>query len=67
MEQPQNNRYSMGVDLGGTNVKFGIISKKGKIAKKVILPTNADEGPDAVVSQIINGINILLENSKIAF
>jgi len=65
MEQPQNNRYSIGVDLGGTNVKFGIISKKGKIAKKVILPTNADKGPDAVVSQIINGINILLENSKI--
>ena len=29
----------LGVDIGGTNVKFGIVSKNGELLKKIKHPT----------------------------
>ncbi len=57
---PKSEKYAVGVDLGGTNVKIGIVSQKGKIIKKISLETLADQGPDKVISQIKKGIKELL-------
>jgi len=58
-------QYSIGVDLGGTNIKIGLVSKDGKIVKKDKVPTNAGSGPESVVSQIKLSIhNILRKNDK---
>lgn len=59
----KKEKYAVGVDLGGTNVKLGIVSEKGKIVKKTTVETKADEGPDSVISQIKFGINILLQEN----
>ena len=56
------SKYSIGVDLGGTSIKFGIVSYDGKIYKKMVLPTFAEKGPAAVVKQIKKGVNALLKN-----
>ncbi len=53
----KSEKYAIGVDLGGTSVKIGIVSEKGKIAKKIAVDTKAAEGPASVVSQIKKGIN----------
>ena len=29
-----NNKYSLGIDIGGTNTVFGLVDKKGKVIKK---------------------------------
>ena len=59
------NKYAIGVDIGGTNIKLGIISDAGKIVKKGMVETRADGGPDVVVSQIKKGITeLLLKNAK---
>lgn len=55
---------AIGVDLGGTTVKFGLVNQKGKIVKKTILDTFADEGPETVVNQIKRGIYELLVGTK---
>ena len=60
----KKEKYAIGVDLGGTNIKLGIVSAKGKIVKKITVETKADEGPDSVISQIKYGINVLLHESK---
>ena len=26
-----NNKYSLGIDIGGTNTVFGLVDKKGKV------------------------------------
>lgn len=57
------HKYSIGVDLGGTSIKFGIVSPDGKIHKKMVLPTFAEKGPAAVIKQIKKGVNALLKNS----
>jgi glucokinase len=58
-------KYAIGVDLGGTNIKLGIVSEKGKIIKKTTVGSKAEDGPESVIKQIIFGINILLHKNKI--
>lgn len=51
-----SKKFAIGIDVGGTNLKFGLVDKKGKILKKKTLPTLSYLGKDAVLKQIIKGI-----------
>ncbi len=57
-------KYSIGVDLGGTKIKVGIVNEAGRIIQKASVDTCAEQGPDKVVSQIKKGINSLLVTNK---
>jgi len=61
---PKTLKYAIGVDLGGTNIKIGIVSEKGKIVSKTSIKTDAECGPAKVISNIINGIKEILEKNK---
>lgn len=58
-----STKYAIGVDLGGTSIKFGLVNEAGKIKKKFLLDTYADKGPEAVIDQIKKGIAQLI-NTK---
>lgn len=51
------NKCVIGVDLGGTTVKAGIVSFDGEIVNQLSIPTEADRGPERVVKQIVKAIN----------
>ena len=53
-------KYAVGVDLGGTSIKIGLVSQDGKIVKKVSVATEAHGGPRKVVCNIKKGIGELL-------
>ncbi len=56
-------KYAIGVDLGGTNIKIGIVSEKGKLVKSISIKTEAEGGPKKVINNICKGIDeILLKN-----
>lgn len=55
------SKYAIGVDLGGTSVKVGIVSEGGKIIKKTDVDTNAKNGPDSVLASIKKGIDQLIQ------
>lgn len=55
----KSDSYAIGVDLGGTFIKFGIVSEKGKIVCKTFLDTRAEKGPKYVIKQIVKGIKEL--------
>jgi glucokinase len=57
-------QYAIGVDLGGTFIKFGLVNSEGKIVKKTFLDSKAAEGPDKVIKQIKKGIKDLIEKSN---
>ncbi|MDY0080221.1 MAG: ROK family protein [Ignavibacteriaceae bacterium] len=61
---PDKKKYAIGVDFGGTSIKFGIVSQAGKIVRKMALETKADEGPKAVIKQILKGIRELSKDEK---
>ena len=46
------SKFAIGVDLGATTVKTGIVSSSGKIHYQNKLPTNGHLGPSAVIQQI---------------
>lgn len=58
------NKYALGIDLGGTSVKLGIVSNLGAILSKISIPSDAELGPDHVISQIIKGIKQIRASNK---
>lgn len=60
----KNSKYAIGVDLGGTSIKLGIVSNSGKLIKKVTVRTEADKGKEKVIENIKSGIHELLTSKK---
>ena len=56
-------KFAVGVDLGGTNIKIGLVDEKGKISKRVTVECCAGEGPDKVIHQIKSGIKTVLKHT----
>jgi len=52
----QSPRYSIGVDLGGTNLRAAAIDSAGRMLGKVAGQTQLSAGPDAVVSDMVAAI-----------
>jgi len=52
---------AVGVDVGGTSIKFGAVGVDGTITEHHVLPTDADKGVDAVFDRIAEGTARLLE------
>ncbi|WP_290663418.1 ROK family protein [Ignavibacterium sp.] len=57
-------KFAVGVDLGGTNIKIGIVSHSGKIVSKTSIKTDAHLGPKVIIKNIKKGISELLRNNK---
>ena len=51
--------YSIGVDLGGTNLRAAAISAEGQILDKISGSTKLSAGRDAVLSDLVNAIVVL--------
>jgi len=55
---------AIGVDLGGTNLRIGIVDREGVVLKSIKRPTLAGEGKEKVVNRIIDLITEALEVSN---
>ena len=47
-------KYYLGIDLGGTFIKGGIVDDEGNILVRDKVPTESDKGGDAVVENIVS-------------
>lgn len=56
--------YSIGVDLGGTNLRAAAIDRSGKMLDKISGATNFEEGREAVLSDIVEAISTLRERFR---
>jgi glucokinase len=59
-----SQQLAIGVDLGGTTVKTGLINSDGKILAISKVPTRAEENPTAVIEQIKKSINEVLSHTN---
>ena len=56
--------YSIGVDLGGTDIKAGLVSSAGDIFCRVVLPTDVETGgPKVVAARIAEAVRQVLVNA----
>ncbi len=66
--------YTIGVDLGGTNIAVGLVDENYKIIKKISSPTLAQRGPEEITKDIALlcakvctecGLDLLKDNVKV--
>jgi glucokinase len=57
------DRTAIGVDVGGTSIKFGLVRGDGHLLRTASAPTHADSGPDAVLGRIAQGIADMLNDA----
>lgn len=59
-------KHIIGVDIGGTKIATGLVSRDGKLKKSVILPTLAEEGFEVSMKQVFLSIENILQFTKIS-
>jgi glucokinase len=55
-----------GIDIGGTNVKLGLIATDGKVVSSSNFLTHTDLGPDQCLENIVNGCQELATKSSVS-
>ncbi|MFQ5822699.1 MAG: ROK family protein [bacterium] len=60
----KRNKFYLGIDLGGTNIKVGVVTDKGQVLHHLSLPTEAAKGPEHVLAQIKKGVKKIIELAK---
>jgi len=58
------NRLAVGVDIGGTKVAFVLIDEQGSVLAQYQLLTNVEDGTEAVLDRIAQGIQVLLARAE---
>lgn len=59
---PGRAPFYLGIDLGGTNIKSGVVDDSGRVLSSVSRPTDVDEGPEAGIDHLAEaGQNALKE------
>jgi len=48
----EERKLAIGVDLGGTNIKGGVVDQNGQILRRLSVQTQAQEGPERILDQI---------------
>ncbi|MCZ6490211.1 MAG: ROK family protein [Acidobacteria bacterium] len=57
-------RFSVGADLGGTNLRIAAVDESGKIFEKISLATRAQQGRDTVVRELCRAIRELTQKQE---
>lgn len=58
-----NKMYSVGVDLGGTNIAVGVLGEDNKIIGKASIPTKAERTAEAIFDDIATCVKKAVENA----
>lgn len=54
----------IGLDLGGTTLKYGIVNEKGELLVNDEAESNADQGKDVILNVIKNSIELLIKEAE---
>jgi len=57
--------HVIGIDLGGTNIKAGVVDLDGKIVAGDSIPTETEKGRDTIVDNICRAAELVREKAKL--
>lgn len=60
-----SNQLFLGIDVGGTNIKAGVVTGDGKVLAQASVATEATEGPEHGVQQMARSTKIALQQAKV--
>src|SRR5260370_4864356 len=59
-----SNEFTIGIDIGGTNTKYGIVNHRGEILEQGELRTDAYPGIESYVEALYNALSPIIESHK---
>ncbi len=57
-------KYSIGVDLGGTDIKAGLLSEDGSLSYRMVVSTRVDEGAKPIATRIAHIIRKIINATE---
>lgn len=57
--------FNIGIDLGGTNIKVGVVNEKYEIVGKSSIKTNLPRPAEAIADSIAEAVELALENAGV--
>ena len=60
-----NSGPVLGIDLGGTNMQFGVVDANGKVIGRAKKKTKAEEGLEKVIDRLVDGANDAAKEAKL--
>ncbi len=66
MSDAATTRLFLGIDLGGTNVKSGVVDESGTVLSSVSVPTEGHLGPEHGVSQMTMAGHLAMQKAGIS-
>ncbi len=64
---PGRAPFYLGIDLGGTNIKSGVVDDSGRVLSSVSRPTDVDEGPEAGIDHLAEAGHNALKEAGLAW
>jgi len=58
------NKYSIGIDIGGTNITVALVTEKGEIVRKIRFPTKIEEGKTKTIKRIVKALHLVMEGLR---
>ena len=58
--------YNIGIDLGGTNIKVGVVDENYNIVGRSNIKTNLPRPAEEIVDSIVEGVKLACDDAKIA-
>jgi glucokinase len=50
-------KYIIGLDVGGTKIAAGMVDSRGKVVKKIVIPTEANRGKKIILKNILAAVS----------
>ena len=57
--------YTFGIDLGGTNIKIGLVNERGVICARRALKTKDYSGRDKIITAIVANVKSIIKDKKL--
>jgi glucokinase len=61
-----SEKYTIGIDLGGTNIKAGVLDERGELVYRCSIETQADRGFDHAFSRLVLVVDQCIAGAKLA-
>jgi glucokinase len=58
--------FFVGIDLGGTNIKVGLVDDAGHSLGRISTPTHVPDGPDAAARRMAEAVGAILSQAAVA-
>ena len=55
----------IGIDIGGTNIKIGVLKKSGKLIKNTSIPTQVPDPPESIIKRLAAAVKELCSQAKV--